>query len=56
MQFSGHGRNRVASVDDVVRTVTRRVKGVRRLLNSQPTEESIRQYHQTSSPAHLFAN
>ena len=46
MQFSSHGRNRVASVDDVVRTVTRKVEGIRRLLNSQPTEESLRQYHQ----------
>ena len=33
-------------VDDVVRTVTRRIEGVRRLLNSQPTEESLCQYHQ----------
>ena len=47
MQSSNHGRNRVASVDDVVRTVTSRVEGIRRLLNSHhPTEESFRQYHQ----------
>ena len=46
MQFSSHCRIRVASVDDIVRTVTRRVGGIRRLLNSQLTEESLRQYHQ----------
>ena len=40
MQFSSHRRNRVASIDDVVRIVTRRVEGIRRLLNSQSTEES----------------
>ena len=46
MQFSSHGRNGVASVDDVLRTVTRRVEGIRRLLNNQPRVESLRQYHQ----------
>ena len=46
IHFSNHGRNRVASVDDVVRTVTRRTEGIRRSLNSHPTEESVRQYHQ----------
>ena len=46
MQFSNHGRYRVASVDGVVRTVTKRVEGIRRLLNSHPTEESLHQYHQ----------
>ena len=46
MQFSSHGRNMIASVDDVVRTVTRRVEGIRRLLNNHPTEESLQQYHQ----------
>ena len=44
MQFSNHGRKRVASVDDVATTVTRRVEGIRDLLNSHPTEESLRQY------------
>ena len=48
MQFSSHGRKRVALLDDVVRAVMRRVEGIRRLLNSQPTEESLRQYHQDS--------
>ena len=45
MQFSIHGRNRVTSVDNVVRKVTRRKEGIRRLLNSRLTE-SLRQYHQ----------
>ena len=44
MQFSNHGRKRVALVDDVVRTVTRRVEGIRRFLNSHPTEKSLSQY------------
>ena len=40
MQFSSHRRNRVAPVDDVVRTVARIVEGIRRLLNIQSTEKS----------------
>ena len=39
MQFSSHRRNSLASVDDVVRTVMRRVEGIKRLLNSQSTEK-----------------
>ena len=46
MQFSSHGKNRVVSVEDVVGTVARRVEDIRHLLNSQPTAESLRQYHQ----------
>ena len=40
MQFLSHCRNRAASVDDVVRTMMRRVEGIRRLLDSHSTEES----------------
>ena len=48
MQFSSNCRNRIASAEDVVRTVTRRVEGIRLLLNSKPTEEP---YLSTTSTA-----
>ena len=39
MQFLSHDGKRVGSVDDdVVRTVTWKEEGIRRFLNSKPTE------------------